>query len=199
MASIVLLARTDSSGPGLVLSSSMSVFARRKRGDFNLYKQVGELYDEIRPSLYGYLSSLGLKRDEADDIIQDTFLRLFHHLVEGGRVENARAWTFRVAHNLTLNLHRDRRHLVSDQSTSVADFIAERPDPALNPEESVLQAERMARVASAVSGLTAQQQQCLHLRAEGLRYREIADVIGVSVQRVGDLIQRTLANLAGKV
>jgi RNA polymerase sigma-70 factor (ECF subfamily) len=177
----------------------MSVFARRKRGDFNLYKQVGELYDEIRPSLYGYLSSLGLKRDEADDIIQDTFLRLFHHLVEGGRVENARAWTFRVAHNLTLNLHRDRRHLVSDQSTSVADFIAERPDPALNPEESVLQAERMARVASAVSGLTAQQQQCLHLRAEGLRYREIADVIGVSVQRVGDLIQRTLANLAGKV
>jgi len=64
------------------------------------------LYDELRASLHGYLSCLGLEPQEAEDIIQETFLKLFQGLAVGMRDENLRSWIFRVAHNLTINLHK---------------------------------------------------------------------------------------------
>jgi RNA polymerase sigma-70 factor (ECF subfamily) len=196
---VLLLASSDHDGRGAVFPTYVGLFTHRKRGDLSQRKQVVELYDEIRPPLYGYLSSLRLQPHEAEDIIQETFLRFFHYLVDGGSVDDARGWAFRVAHNLSLNLHRDERHLISDASPEVAPLINRRPDPALNPEEALVKKEQVARIELAASHLTAQQQYCLHLRAEGLRYREIADVLGISIQRVADLVQRALTSVAGEL
>ena len=71
-------------------------------------------------------------------------------------------------------------------------------DPNLNPEEVFLKKEQLHRMAAAVSRLNEKQRQCLHLRAEGLRYREIAAVLGVSTQRVADVVQSALVRLAGE-
>src|SRR5260221_2380921 len=105
---VLWLANWRSDGPpssdGAVLPTYIGLFAQRGRRDLGQRKQVVELYDEIRPSLYRYLSSLGFKPSLADDIIQETFLRLFDHIVEGKAIDNPRAWTFRVAHNFAFNL-----------------------------------------------------------------------------------------------
>jgi RNA polymerase sigma-70 factor (ECF subfamily) len=195
----ILLAESDNKGAGSVLSGSFAFLRKGVDGDSGLRKQTIELYDELRMSLFGYLSCLGLKPQAAEDIIQETFLKLFHSLAGGMKNDNLRGWIFRVAHNLTMNLHKNTNRLLSSEAEEMATLLESRRDPALNPEEIVLKKEQRKRIVSAISRLTTQQRQCLHLRAEGLRYREIAVVLGVSTQRVADIVQTALAHLAGEL
>ena len=168
-------------------------------GRSNMQKKTIEQYDELRSFLRRYLSCVGLEPQEAEDIIQETFLKLLEGLGGEMKVKNLRGWTFRVAHNLTANLHKEATKLLSAEAEEVAQFLKSRIDARLNPEEVVLQKERLARLVSGVSRLSPQQRQALHLRAEGLRYREIAVLLAVNRQRVGKVIQEALMHLGGEL
>jgi RNA polymerase sigma-70 factor (ECF subfamily) len=141
---------------------------------------------------------MGLTRDESEDVIQESFLRLVRHLVGGGKEDNLRSWIFRVAHNLSIDLYRaDKRNL--DSGETAQRILSERHDPAPNPEERYLQEEEFRRLDAAMSKLTAQQRRCILLRAQGLRYREIAQVLGIGVPTVCDLVHRAIVRLAGEL
>jgi RNA polymerase sigma-70 factor (ECF subfamily) len=71
-----------------------------------------------------------------------------------------------------------------------------RGNPMDNPEDQVLQRERLLRLQRAIAKLTSQQRECLQLRASGLRYREIAEVLGIGISSVGELVQRATARLS---
>jgi RNA polymerase sigma-70 factor (ECF subfamily) len=58
-----------------------------------------------------------------------------------------------------------------------------------------MERERLLRMHRAVKSLSPQQRQCLHLRAEGLRYREIADATGVTISTVAEFLRRAVARL----
>ena len=156
-------------------------------------KRIIELYNGVRPALNAYLCSRGLSQDHSEDIIQETFLRLVRHTANDGPDDNLRAWVFRVAHNLSMDLHRSERRWFRGNEADGDPIIHERVDPAPNPEEMVLLGERVSRFRVALAQLTPKQRECLRLRAKGMRYREIALVLGVSVQRVGELMQRAIS------
>jgi RNA polymerase sigma-70 factor (ECF subfamily) len=161
-------------------------------------KEIVELYDRLRPSLYQYLICLGLKPQESDDIIQEAFLRFYRFQLGGGSIDNPRSWLFRVAHNLCQDLYRSERYLVSDANAEVTLATIERPDPSLNPEELYLQKEQLLRLDLAMSQLTERQLQFVHLRAEGLRYREIAEVLGTTVSTVNETLRRAIVRIMEK-
>jgi RNA polymerase sigma-70 factor (ECF subfamily) len=158
-------------------------------------QRIIELYDRLRPSLYAYLCALGLAHHHSEDVIQETFLRLVRHIVEQGADENLRAWVFRVAHNLSMDFHRSERRWFRDNETEPHPVLRDRVDPAPNPEQKIIQGERTRQFEIAFAQLTPKQRHCVLLRAEGLRYREIALALGVSVQRVGELMQRAISLL----
>ena len=152
------------------------------------------LFRELRKPLLRYLLCLGLSKDEAGDVIQDAFLSLHRHLASGGSQPNIRAWLFRVAHNRARNCHRshDRRFgapledgfdVVSNQAT---------------PERLVLEKEKFQRLELAIRHLAQQERECLLLRAGGLRYREIAEVLGIPTSTVADSVDRAIRKLAEK-
>jgi RNA polymerase sigma-70 factor (ECF subfamily) len=132
---------------------------------------------------------------EADDIIQDTFFRLFRTVQAGVKVENLRSWLFRVAHNLSQNLQKRERRLVSETAEEGHSSPLEKQDSAPSPEELYIHKEQLLLLDRAVSRLPKVQQECLHLRAEGLRYREIAEILGISVSGVGELLKRAVVRL----
>ena len=68
-------------------------------------------------------------------------------------------------------------------------------DPNPNPEEQLLNKDRQQRLRSVLDALPEKDRWCLYLRAEGLRYREIADVLGVSLGAVSMMLGRSLARL----
>jgi RNA polymerase sigma-70 factor, ECF subfamily len=153
-------------------------------------QQIIELYDHVRPSLHAYLSVQGLSREHSEDVIQEAFLRLVRHVVSCGPNTNPRAWVFRVAHNLSMDHHRTEKRQARPSEAESHVILREHVDPAPDPEQTILLRERFRRFREAVGQLTPKQRHCLLLRAKGLRYREIAGLMGVSVQRIGELMQR---------
>jgi RNA polymerase sigma-70 factor (ECF subfamily) len=156
---------------------------------------VLELYDTFNISLYRYLRSLGLSKDEAEDVVQETFLRLAGHLRAKGSDGNLRSWIFQVAHNCSMDIHRGNRrnHVAVDPG---GERTYEPADPNADPEWTYLQKEKMKRVTAAMLALTPRQRDSILLRAEGLRYGEIASVLSVSEQRAIHLVKRGLMRLA---
>jgi RNA polymerase sigma-70 factor (ECF subfamily) len=147
------------------------------------------MFEEQRLSVGRYLICLGLRPQVACEIVQESFLRLYRHLRSNGRNDNLRGWVFRVAHNLAVNeLMRAGPADAPPTESSV--------DPGGDPEQALLQKERLSRMQSAIGKLPRRQQECLHLRAEGLRYREIAHVLGIGVSSVAESLQRAMETLA---
>jgi RNA polymerase sigma-70 factor (ECF subfamily) len=68
-------------------------------------------------------------------------------------------------------------------------------DMAPNPEHAFQIKQRQTRLLAIVAALSEQDRCCLHLRAEGLRYREIADILGISLGSVALSIGRSLERL----
>jgi RNA polymerase sigma-70 factor (ECF subfamily) len=180
---------------GAVTSSELGICAPEQSRTARTRQRIIELYDRLRPSLRAYLCCLGMSPDQGEDVIQETFLRLVRHRSEQGAEDNLRAWVFRVAHHLSMDVHRSQRRWSYSHDDESRPMIRERTDPGPSPEQQVLLEERMRRFENAFAQLTPKQRQCVLLRAEGFRYREIATTLGISVQRVGELMQRSIALL----
>jgi RNA polymerase sigma-70 factor, ECF subfamily len=195
--------RLASSGGGesFPLPVGMSGSTAEERRDPTHREQVIQLFREIRTPLYSYLVCIGLKPHEADDIVQEAFLRLHHQLQSGAKIVEPRAWVFRVARNVSLNVQRVQRRLVSETDLDPKDDLKlqQRFDAEQNPEEVYLRKEAMRRLDAGIAQLTEHQRQCVSLRAQGLRYREIAVVLGLSVSTVAELLQRAIVRLAGEI
>ena len=159
-------------------------------------QEVAGLFDQFRDPLYRYFLCLGLSHDDAGDGVQETFLRLHRHLQGHGDRTNLRGWIFQVARNLVRNeIKRAGRQRTEAMDDAIERQCA-RGNPMDNPEDQVLQRERLLRLQRAIAKLTSQQRECLQLRASGLRYREIAEVLGIGISSVGELVQRATARLS---
>ncbi len=156
--------------------------------------EVIELFDEFRDRLFRYVLTFGLPAQDCEEVIQETFLALFQHLTRGKSQCNLRGWLFRVAHNLALKtrLRARRDTQTSDAEPSSFDAIM---DPAPNPEHQFETAQTRHRLLAAFQALPEQDRRCLSLRAEGLRYREIADVLDISLGSVSISLARSLTRL----
>jgi RNA polymerase sigma-70 factor (ECF subfamily) len=162
--------------------------------DISLRRLVLEHYDQENVPLRRYLSCLGLDADACQEIVQESFLKLHEHLLAGGDRANLRAWLYRVAHNLARNVQtafraRKAEALPEDMGTGAL------PSSAASAEEDLLARERLERLQQAMQELSAPQRECLVLRAQGLKYREIAEVLNLSISSVGENIQRGLERL----
>lgn len=131
----------------------------------------------------------------AEEITQETFLRLFRHLKADRAVDNPKAWLFTVANNLAIDASRGNTH-IQDLDQTRWSRIEDKRLGAADPEKLTLQRERLERLRMAVLNRTALQRECLHLRAEGLRYREIADLMSISVSTVADSVRRATLKLS---
>ena len=152
---------------------------------------VLRLFDVHRDGVLRYVRALGIADRDAEDVVQDVFLALFHHVARGRPRTNLRGWIFRVGHNLALrHLKREAR-----RRRARADLVSGWTVAAPSPEDRYASRQRRARLAAAVNALPARERRCLQLRAEGLRYREIARVLGLSLGTVANTLARALARL----
>lgn len=151
------------------------------------------MYDDLRRPLLRYAVSFGLPVQDGEDVIQETFLALFRHLQSGRSRQNLRSWVFRVTHNQALKRRMQQKNeiwLAEAEESPLVDC-----DPAPGPEDALLLRERQDRLRRVVQALPMNDQACLRLRAEGLRYREIAEIVGISLGSVSNSLSRSLERL----
>ncbi len=156
---------------------------------------VEQIYEQTRAAICSYVLCLGVPEAQAQEVTQEVYLRLYRTMRKGGEILNMRAWLFRVAHNLGLNVRSREKafRAVNPDWDRFTDRTTE------SPERAILDRERMQRVQAALETLSPQQRNCLYLRSEGLRYREIAEVMGVSSSTVNEFLRRAISRLAEAV
>jgi RNA polymerase sigma-70 factor, ECF subfamily len=152
------------------------------------------LFDQFHNRLLRYVLSLGLSSHDGEEIVQEVFLSLFQHLQLGRSRKNLGGWVFRVAHNLALKqcFARQKLHSAMESGSSL---LERQFDPGPNPEEQMVYSQTQERLLAVLRALPEQDQRCLRLRAEGLRYREIAETLGISLGAVSISLARSLARL----
>ncbi len=155
----------------------------------SVHDRLEEIYVAECDHIYAYLLYCGVPPQRAQELAQDSFLKLYIKMSRGEAVENPRAWLYRVAHNAALR-HRWREP-VFDRIDSNIHLVESGTDT----EATLIDRQRRLALAGAVRDLSPQQRNCLHLRAQGLRYREIAQTIGISTSAVGEFLRRAVARL----
>ncbi len=157
----------------------------------SLERELMAMHADLRLPLLRYAISFGLPVQDSEDVVQETFLALFRHLQRGRSRENLRSWVFRVTHNLALKRRvrrKDETWVEEERHNLVFDLTP-------GPEDILLFQERQERLQRVMRALPENHQACLRLRAEGLRYREIAEVLGEPANTVKSRHRRALAAL----
>ena len=175
-----------------------ALMARAARGEEAAFRLLVRRW---QPDVRAFLVSMLGSPEEAEDLAQETFVKVFR---QAGRYRPQglfRSWLFRIAGNLARSRLRRRRILrwVSFDP-GAHDVRDEGPAPDAGLEER----QRAAAVREALAALPDRQRQALVLhRYQGLKYREVAAAMATTVPGVESLIQRALAGLraqlAGKV
>ena len=159
-------------------------------------QQVIQLFDELRSRLLRYLaglrSSAARRRGSDSRSVPGSLPASAARKV----AENLRGWVFRVAHNLGLKRRLASAREAAHLSVSQEALDAAWPDPAENPEQQLLTSQRQQRLQAVLRALPEQDRCCLALRAEGLRYREIAEVLDMSLASVSASLTRSLARFS---
>jgi len=140
-------------------------------------------YDRV----YGVLYRLVGNRQEAEDLSQEVFLRLYRQVWQPGREHNVAAWLYRVATNVGFNALRARKHRHAWEAMPPDESLpSSQPEPHVAVERNVEQEQ----VRAALADLPARQATMLLLRYAGFRYRELAEICQVSPASVGTLLAR---------
>jgi RNA polymerase sigma-70 factor (ECF subfamily) len=152
------------------------------------------LYGEMHGALLRYGQSLGLRELDAEDVVQESFLKLCRHLRAGKDRGNLRGWIFRVVHHASLR-RRMESALETARSAACPEEIGSAcPQP--NPEQQLFARDQQARMQAVLDALPERDRCCLLLRGEGLRYREIAETLDMSLGAVAQSLARSLEKLA---
>jgi RNA polymerase sigma-70 factor (ECF subfamily) len=164
-----------------------------------LNEKVVAHFEQLRVPVFRFLLRKTRDTSRAEELSQEAFLRLCRHLQEGRTLENPKAWLFTVANNLVIDTKRNDDNLTDLDEHTWKEIEESRSGAQSDPEKLMLQDERLDKLHVAVLNLTRLQRDCLHLRAEGLRYREIAELMKISISTVADAVRRATVKLAREV
>ncbi|MBZ5603956.1 MAG: RNA polymerase sigma factor [Acidobacteriia bacterium] len=160
-------------------------------------QDVERCFLEFRDQVFRYLRALGCEHSTAEEMTQEAFLRLYRALQSGSRVNDRRAWVFRVARNLYIDQRRDHQRYLTACQEEPALRDRTPSDAAPDPEQQALRRERVRLIEEEVLRLPELQRECMHLRAQGLRYREIATALDITLSAAVECVRSAVKKLGG--
>jgi RNA polymerase sigma factor (sigma-70 family) len=185
------LGRVSLAGPLLRLRTDDQLLVLFRAGHDEAF---GIIHDRYRPRLFAYARQmLSGSRSDAEDVLQDVFLRAYNTLRADRRPIALRAWLYRVAHNRCIDQIR--------RPTPAPEDIYElnrgvQSDPMAEAERR----EDLRRLVEDVRRLPEQQRSALLMREmEGLSYQELADALEVTVPAIKSLLVRARVGLVEAV
>jgi RNA polymerase sigma-70 factor (ECF subfamily) len=182
---------------GTVISDTREIARGLRDGDVALLQMLVEEYQD---RLVRYLVYVLGRREDVDDLVQETWLRV----MERGKSYDGRSrfepWLFTVARHLAIDLVRRRKDLSLDAEDEGWPVVAAPVSQGLSPFAQAARTEDAERLAGALDALQPIYREALVLRfMEELSLQEIAAVVGAPVPTVAARIYRGLAALRSQM
>ncbi len=173
-------------------TSAVNEEARQRAEDI----AISALVDQYAGALYRVAYSVLRNPSDAEDAVQEAFLRVLRHRHGLGEVRDHRVWLIRIVWNIVLD--RKRRVKTRPETDDVAELVRVLPSKGLSAEELASAAQHHARVLACVEQLPAKEREVLLLSAfEELTSVEIAAVLDISESSVRSRLFRARNLMAG--
>ena len=135
----------------------------------------------LKNELFRLALRITLNRAEAEDIVQDTLIKVWNRREEWNSIDSIEAFSLTVCRNLSL----DRIKKKGNDNDSLEDVKAAEPLASSNPQDRMIQTDKVRLIRQIVDGLPEKQRSCMQLRDfEGKTYKEIAGVLDISEEQV---------------
>ena len=145
------------------------------------------LYRQTGAAVYGFSLSVLKNKQDAEDVLQDTYIRIWSSAGSYTPKGKPLAWIFTITRNLALMRIRERSHTVAVEPESWQSLFSD--EPAVNCEDQLI-------LASMFETLSDQERQIVMLHAmTGLKHREIAELLGLRMPTVLSKYNRALKKL----
>lgn len=172
----------------------LALVARLKRGDADAFD---ELYDVFGPRLFNFLARLSRSRDVAEDLFEETWLRVVMHLPRLHDDTNLAAWLFTIARNLYASYCRSR---ALDYDALAGPHLWPAAGSAPSPFETAAAGELQQRIEVALGTLPGTYREALLLVAlEGLTPIEAAAICGTTPEAMRQRLKRARALLSRRL
>jgi RNA polymerase sigma-70 factor (ECF subfamily) len=150
-------------------------------------------------ALVAYAARLTRDVHAARDVVQEAFLRLCGE-DRASTAPHVRAWLYTVCRRLALDAKRRDRRMEPLGETVVRDVAERNGRSEADPADAVAARDEASHVLRLVATLPENQRECLELKfRDGLLYREIAEVTGLTVGNVGFLVHTGLTTLRARL
>ena len=149
-----------------------------------------DLFEAHGTAIYRFAAVLVRHHQDAEDVVQETFVKLLRHLDAGGDTSNLRGWLFTVAAHAARDRQRRRSRWIPWASAH---------EPAVPAREIPDEDGRVKAARDGLRGLPDRDRLLLALRAQGLSYREIAAAAGIQPASVGRLLARAVERWSAAV
>jgi len=157
------------------------------------------LINRYRKQVYTYIFLLVKNQHLAEDIFQDTFIKVIKSLDDGKYKDNGKflAWVLRIAHNLVIDHYRKEKQLCAMSREDFGQDILNSRKYAVRPEEeSIIDRQIRKDIRQLVDSLPSEQKEVLILRQYcELSFKEIAEHTNVSINTALGRMRYALINL----
>jgi RNA polymerase sigma factor (sigma-70 family) len=157
------------------------------------------LINRHKNRIYSYILLIVKNQDLAEDIFQDTFIKVIRSLKYGKYVENGKfiSWVLRISHNLIIDhFRREKLNGTISSSSCEADIFNSQKFSDVNIEDQLVMDQILFEVKELIKELPEDQQQVIQMRHYlGLSFKEIADLTGVSINTALGRMRYALINL----
>lgn len=135
----------------------------------------------LKNILFRVALRITLNREEAEDVVQDTLIKVWNRRDELSEIDSVEAYSLRICRNLSLD--RIKRH--ENLNRSLSDKETDSPDSSYDPAEQAISRNKVSIITGLISSLPEMQRSCVQLRdIEEKSYREIAGILCISEQMV---------------
>lgn len=135
----------------------------------------------LKSKLFRFAMRLLGNDDEAKDIVQEVFARVWKSRLEMENIRNWDAWCMRIARNLSLDRIRENHRQSTGLMNDGFDVLQEAP----SPHDRTELRENMQQVEKIIASLPSKQRQVIHLRdVEGFSYSEICEILDLDMNQV---------------
>jgi RNA polymerase sigma-70 factor (ECF subfamily) len=148
-----------------------------------LEQEIARLYESEAPAVLRYAATVAGNPETAQDALQEAFFRFFIARSAGQQFQSPKAWLFRVVRNYIV----DQKRAFSRHETGIESAVNV-PSPLPDGEAGITSTGLLQRAAQI--GLSPREVDCFRLRSQGLRYEDIAGVLGLRSGTVGALLAR---------